>query len=266
MIKFLESEPEDIYHSRSKSGEFVSSHLLALFKRSPWKYYQTITGQHSDPDKPEYIIGRAAHKLILEGDAAFNESYTVADGPMNPKTGMPYGKNTKAYTEWAMDQTGDVISVADFDEISAMAKSCREHSGVAELLGNGTAEGVVRAKLEDVDCQIRIDYFNPAYGIIDLKTCRDIDFFEKDCRDYGYVSQLAFYQSVLHAKTGVFFPVSIIAVDKTDFHIAGRFEIAPMTLNRYASMNKAALIRLKKCRETGNWETGFERTRIISEE
>lgn len=266
MLKFLTHESEETYHSRSKNGEMMSSHMLSLFSRSPWKYFQTITGQHSDPDKPEYIVGRAAHKLILEGREAFNESYVVADGPINPKTGMPFGKATNAYQSWLADQVGEVITNEDFAVIEAMHKSCENHSAIGELLDEGEAEGVVRAKLQGIPCQIRIDWFHPKHGIVDLKTCRDIEFFEKDCRDFGYAFQLAFYQAVLFEKTGVLYPVHIIAVDKTDFHIAGRWDIPQCELKKCAAINDASLKRLAHCRETGIWETGFERTRIYSTE
>lgn len=266
MLRFLSHEPEDVYHSRSRSGEMMSSHMLSLFARSPWKYYQTICGERSEADKPEYVVGRAAHKLILEGTKAFNESYVVSDGPINPKTGLPYGKATNAYQLWLADQAGEIITNEDYDIISAMHKSCKAHAGICELLNDGEAEGVVRAKVQEIPCQIRIDWFHPIHGIVDLKTCRDIEFFEKDCRDFGYAFQMAFYQSVLFEKTGVLYPVHIIAVDKTDFHIAGRWDIPQCELRKCAAVNEAALRRLAHCRESGLWETGFERTRIYSSE
>lgn len=264
ILNLFKYESDEVYHGRSKSGECVSSHLLSLFSRSPWKYYQTISGQHQDPDKPEYAIGRAAHKLILEGDKAFDECYTVADGPINPKTGAVFGRSTKAYQDWLLDQPGEVISTEDYEEIVKMAQSCREHKEIAPLLSEGIAEGVIRAKLSGILCQIKVDFFNPVEGIVDLKTCRDIEFFEKDCRDFGYAYQLAFYQSVLEQATGIKYPVHIIAVDKTDYHIAGRWDIPNAELERCAKINNASLMRLAKCRETQVWETGFERTRVFS--
>lgn len=265
-INCITHEPEGAYHARSRSGEMVSSHLLSLFCRSPWKYYCTIQGLVEQEDKPEYVVGRAAHKLILEGEQAFDEAYTVADGPINPKTGLPYGKTSQKYLNWIATQSGEVIGTDDYNIINTMKKSCWTHAGIVELLEkkDGIAEGVVRAKLEGVDCQIRMDWFHPEIGIVDLKTCRDIEFFEKDCRDFGYAYQLAFYQSVLEAACGVKFPVHFIVVDKTDFHIAGRWDVPDCVLKECDGVNRAALNRLKKCQDAKAWPTGYENTKIFA--
>ena len=36
-LSFIIHEPADEYHARSRSGEFMSSHLLADFRESPAK-------------------------------------------------------------------------------------------------------------------------------------------------------------------------------------------------------------------------------------
>lgn len=260
-------EPEEQYHARSKSGEQMSSHLLALFRRSPFKYWATVTGQHQDEDKPEYALGRAAHKLILEGMDAFNSTYIVTDGPENPKTGMPYGKSTRAYAEWLETLDREPVSTGDYADIERMREHCMAHEAIAELLGKGgEPECVVRAELEGVPCQIRMDWFSPEAGIVDLKTCRDIEFFDNDCRNFSYAFQMAFYRSVLKAATGREFPVNIIAVDKTEFNIAGVWTMPPVELDTCERMNTAALKRYKVCKEQNDWPTGYERVRIFSNE
>ena len=65
------------------------------------------------------------------------------------------------------------------------------------LLEYGEPEGVVRADYCGMPCQIRMDWFEPHHGIVDLKTCDDLTWFEADARRYGYAHQLAFYRAVL---------------------------------------------------------------------
>ena len=67
----------------------------------------------------------------------------------------------------------------------------------------GEAEGVVRAKYCDLPCQIRMDWFDAHQGIVDLKTCDDLTWFEADARRYGYAHQLAFYRAVLAQVIGM---------------------------------------------------------------
>ena len=261
----LRFEPEEQYHSRSKSGECLSSHMLATFRKMPFKYYARITGLLEEPAKPEYIFGSAAHKLILEGTDAFDAAYTVSDGPINERTGKPYGKDTKVYADWLSMQEGEVITTDDFNEIVSMNESILRHPEIPALLsGDGIAEGVVRAEVDGICCQIRMDYFDPEVGIIDLKTCRDIEMFDHDMRSYGYIFNMAFYRRVMRELTGLNYPVYIVAVDKTPFHIAGYWHIPDAELDLAERINTAAMNRLKECREKSFFPTGFERKQIFT--
>lgn len=260
------TEPEEEYHARSRSGEYLSSHMLAKFREMPYKYWATIAGKIVEPDRSEYIIGRASHKLILEGQDAFNEEYIVSDGPINERTGKNYGRDTKAYQEWLAEQTGQVITTAEFEEIRLMREAIESHKEIKEkfLSFPGVPEAVVRSELEGIKCQIRMDLFISDVGIIDLKTCRDITFFDYDIRSFGYAFQLAFYQDVLERYTGKKLPVYIIAIDKTPLHVAGYWKLPDSELEFASRINIAAIRRLKECRQTGKWPTGFERMQIFN--
>lgn len=259
-------EPEDRYHARSKSGEYLSSHMLATFQEMPYRYYARISGLLHEPKKQEYTFGSAAHKMILEGHDAFNETYVVSDGPINERTGKPYGTDSKAYSDWLSIQPGEVITTTDYDQIMTMKQSIDNHPEITRdvLRPGGIAEGVVRAELEGVPCQIRMDLFHPETGIVDLKTCRDISFFAYDMRSFGYAFQMAFYRAVLRAATGIEYPVNIVAVDKTPFCISGYWHIPPAELDIAERINTAAIRRLKECREIGKWPTGYERKQIFT--
>ena len=105
--RFL-SIPAEEYHAASRSGQYMSSHLLADFRESPELYRRKTSGEIAESESPALALGRAAHCLILEGRAAFDEQFHVADGPVNPKTGEPYGKAAKAYAEWLSSQTCEI--------------------------------------------------------------------------------------------------------------------------------------------------------------
>ena len=101
------SEPEGIYHSKARQN--LSSHQLADFRKCPELYHRKQLGLIPDQDRPSYVIGRAAHCLILEGEEKFEATYAVG-GPTNPKTGKPFGAQTKKYAEWAAEQGKDVLT------------------------------------------------------------------------------------------------------------------------------------------------------------
>lgn len=255
-------EPSEEYHTRSRKGEFLSSHLLGDFRRCPQLYHRKITGEIADVDSPAYAIGRAAHCLILEGQAAFDAEYTVGE-LINPKTGEPFGKTTKAYAEWLSAQTLEVIAPKDYGFILKLRTSVWLHAAATELLVSGEAESVVRAEYCGVKCQIRMDWFNPDRGLVDLKTCDDLTWFEADARRFGYAGQLAFYRAVLRMVLGVNVPVYIIAVEKKEPFRTGVWRISQELLDLVEVENAAAIDRLKICRQTGVWPTGYEEVRFM---
>ena len=111
VLEKLAVVPEADCHAASRKGTWLSSHLLADFRRCPEFYHRKVTVGVVEKSRA-YALGRAAHKLILEGEQAFREDYAVSDGPTNPKTGQPYGKLTKAYAEWEV-ALGKPVVTAD---------------------------------------------------------------------------------------------------------------------------------------------------------
>ena len=253
-------ESSEEYHAKRK--DYLSSHMLGDFRKCPELFHKKETGQIIDDDRPAYVIGRAAHSLILEGDKPFQAQYTVGE-PINEKTGKPYGKSTLAYQEWLAAQDKEVISPADFDFIRTLQISVWNHGEAKRLLKDGIAEGVVRTNYCGVPCQIRMDFFNPDSGIVDLKTCDDLTWFEADAKRYGYIHQLAFYRAVLREASKIRHPVHIIAVEKKEPFRCGVWHISETALDFAESENKAAIERLKKCRTDNLWPTGYEEIRIL---
>ena len=77
----LTHESEDVYHA--KAGEFLSSHMLADFRKSPLLYYKRRLGLIDDIDRPAYLVGRGGHVRILEGREKYQQQFAVG-GPINP--------------------------------------------------------------------------------------------------------------------------------------------------------------------------------------
>ena len=240
----LTFEPAEVYHA--KSGEFLSSHLLADFRKCPLLYHRKRCGLVPSEDRPAYLMGRAAHTVILEGMEAFQSSFAVG-GPVNPKTGLPYGSSTKAWAEWAEAQGKDVLTAEQFNLISLMANSVKLHPLAQQLLSDGVAESVVRAEYAGVPSQIRMDWFDPHAGIVDLKTVDSLDYFEVDARRYGYCHQLAFYVAVLQQRIGIRLPAFFIAVEKREPFRCGVWKVTSEVLDHARRENEAAIRRLRDC-------------------
>lgn len=257
---FLIHEPAEVYHA--KAQDYLSSHALADFRHCPQLFHQKKLGLIERPDRPAFAIGRAVHSLVLEGEAQFEREFAVG-GPINPKTKAPFGSNTKAFAEWQASHGKTVLTEAQYDLVSVMAMSVREHELASQLLAEGEPEGVVRTEYCGVPCQIRMDWFDPHCGFVDLKTCDDLTWFEADARRFSYSHQVAFYRSVLAEVVGVLMPVHFIAVEKKTPHRCGVWKVTEDTLVSATRENEAAIERLKKCREADFWPSGYEDLRIF---
>jgi len=259
-LRVLIREPADVYHARS--GEFLSSHALTEFRRCPSLYRKRELGLIADRDSAAFTVGRAAHVLILEGRERFETEFAVG-GPINEKTGKPFGSTTKAFAEWAERLGKPAIDDGQAAIIGEMDASVHAHGIASELLSDGVAERVVRCDYRGHRCQGRFDWINPdgGRGIVDLKTCEKLDWFESDLQSFGYPHQLAFYRALLVQVWRITLPVHVIAVEKREPYRTGVWCIAPRVLDQAQRENEQAMDELAQCRRTGVWPTRFESLR-----
>lgn len=274
---YLLDIPAEEYHAATKRNEFTTSHRLNLFRKCPALYKKIIDGAIVEGDTAVFELGRATHTFIIEGADRFDSEFLVADGPVNSKTDKPYGKATKAYQDWAAEQTMPVISSEDHALIMAMSDAVHAHSKAAELLSSGIAEATVRTEWNGVAIQARFDWFDPSRNIlIDLKTCNDIDRFRFDIRDFGYVEQLSFYAKAIELAGGAadrYIKPYLIAVEKKEPYRVAVVEISPPTIHSANTAhhisenvrddNEAMLAELVECRATDIWPTRYEHTILI---
>ena len=257
---FIE-EPAAIYHGKAK--DFLSSHQLMDFIRCPWAYHKKQMLPNCESEDMAFLIGRAAHALILEGREVYESEFAIG-GPLNPATGRPFGPTSKKFIEWAAAQEKMILPDDKATLIEQMFQAVQRNELALDLLNEGSPEGVIRTNYCSTPCQIRVDWFNPSYGIVDLKTCDDLDFFPYDAKKYKYHNQMAFYQAVLKEVCGEFMPVYLIAVEKKEPFRCGVWQVLQETLDNARGENRAAIDRLKLARETDQWPTGYEELRYLS--
>jgi len=259
-LGFLTREPADVYHAKAKDN--LSSHWLAEFRRCPLLYHRKGLGLIPRRDSTAFLVGQAAHVLILEGRERYDAEFAVG-GPINPKTEKPFGPTTKAFSEWAQKIGKPVLSDDQAAVIEQMAASVKGHIFARELLSVGQAEGVVRRAYAGHACQVRLDWINPieGRGIVDLKTTDNLDSFEESIDNFGYVHQLAFYRAVVAEAIGRELPVHIIAVEKREPYRCGVWVIDASLLDEAQHDNERAMVELASCQQRGRWPTRFESLR-----
>jgi hypothetical protein len=258
-----ESDKEYFARNLYNGGDCLSSHILLDYMRCPALYAQRLQGKGQQDDCAAFIFGRAVHCLVLEGFEVFKARYS-SDSPINPKTGQAYGATTNAYSDWqeAMKASGiECITPAVARDVYAIAEAVNSHTEAMLAIATGEAEDVYRAKYCGVECQIKIDKYNGK--IIDLKTCRDLDRFEYDFKDYRYANQMSFYQKVLEQVTGQSVNVEIVAAEKSAPYRVAHYKIKQSTLDAAQLQNEAAIRAMKFDSFTGKYFTGYEGTRFI---
>lgn len=254
---------ESFAEYREKAAQYLGSHALGDFRKCPALYKKKMLGLMLDEDRPAYVFGRAAHTLVLEGVEQFRKEY-ARGGPVNTRTGKPYGPTSQAFLDWASAQGKPALTKEQVELCQDLYNSVHAHSQAAELLSEGIAEGVVRAEYAGIQCQIRMDWFNPFEGIVDFKTCDDLTYFEADARRYGYLHQLAFYRAVLKQKLNTTAPVHLIAVEKKEPYRCGVWRIEPAALDVAQRENEATIARLLECTANDTWPTGYEEPRTFN--
>ncbi len=256
----LTAETADEYHA--KAGEYLSSHLLLDFMKSPRLYLRKVQGLARDKDTSAFFLGRATHVRILEGRGAFQAQYAT-DWPINRTTGKPYHGNTKVVAEWKAAHAKPTLTLQQTREIEELAAGVEMNDEAMELLRHGRSEGVLRTTYCDTLCQSRFDWVHPDHGLVDLKTTADLDYFAVQGRRYRYANQMAFYQAVLEAVIGESIPVHVIAVEKQEPYRCGVWPFGKNTLAMARKENEAAIRRLRVACARNEFPTGYEEMRTL---
>jgi hypothetical protein len=261
-------EPYETYASLRDT--YLSSHSLATVLSNPLLYAWRKSGAALDQDSQAYAFGRAAHTHILEGYDRFLEEYAVG-GPINDRTGKPYGQDTRTWEEWLLSSGKKAaVSFADLEKITLMHNAVRGHPVASSILASGqpelTARGTLHSHGRSFQVQARCDWLDIGNSTLaDLKTCHSLDEFEADALKYGYPFQLAFYAKVLGATCGIrhLSTVALIAVEKKEPYRVGVWRLSQETLTHAHGDVYAALGTLATCLETNTWPTGYEDIREL---
>lgn len=261
--------PASEYHDAR--SQYLTSHGLMDYIKSPRMHNLKQAGMMPEQTSKSFTIGSALHMLVLEGTGEFERNYyspMPGTEPINEKTGKPYGVATKAYTEWLESEAlgREVLTPSDYSMIVGMAASVENHEHARALLSDGEPEGVLRCAINGINSQVRIDWFNPGAGIIDLKTITDLDDFGDHFERYNYGLQAAFYQIVAEEVLGQCLPMHFVVVEKAPTHRTGVFVVNSHHMERERRRVEQHIERYAESVRGNDWPTGYEDIRVIGGE
>jgi len=192
----------------------ISKSRLDHLHRSP-AHYKYALENPSKPTQP-MIEGSVFHKLVLEPDT-FTEEYAVIPDGIDRR----YKEGKEVWAAFEEEAAGKIcIDRPTLTQLTEQAAALRACTRANALLSGGKAEQSLFWTIDGYDVPIpakaRIDYANEVC-LVDLKTTKDArpDSFSRDCWNYRYHVQAAYYSDAYKLLTGLDMRFVLLAVEKT---------------------------------------------------
>ena len=251
----------------------LSNSSLSVLKRSPTEFYKRfVTGEMKGQETDAMLLGSAVHMLALEPER-FDAEYVVLDGPINPQTGKPYGRDTKKFKDWldslAIEPNRHVLISSEFAESLAIAKAFQSHPEIMAIMAS-RAEKLFESEYsmeyetnkgkEDLKC--KIDYVCPAERlIIDLKTTSDPSPYawSWSAEDFGYHRQAAIYSDAMEAKYGEPFRFLFGVVRSKEPYEAAVYELDAESIQRGRVEYEALIEEYIDRKASNDWLSDWQR-------
>jgi hypothetical protein len=230
-----------------------SSFLKTVLNRSPL-HAKTEKENPKEPT-PALRQGSILHGFTFER-GEFENVYAI-EPVVNKRTNAGKAELEK----FALDHPGKMlISQAEFDMAKTMYDNLLEHDGAKLYLQEGKPEVTIiwTDKLSGLLCKARIDYLHEWQAVIaDLKTTQDASVmgFSKSILNFGYEVQAAFYTDGYMTLTGDDPSFVLIPIEKTPPYAVACYEVGHKSISKGRSMYQEALAIVKRCKESGVWES-----------
>lgn len=224
------------YHFKEPYREYLSSSALKDYLKSP--RFAKFSIENSTEEKSEALrFGSLFHDLMANianvngmwahGYDAWRAGLAQFDPPVNPKTGVYYGANTKAYAEayaqFEEENKGKtIVEAKTADLVGDMAHTLLNDCGstsvqVRKLLKWGKPEVSHFIEYEGCKFKYRPD-LETRRKIVDWKTVSTDDLSEENINriilKFGYHVSAAFYQFFEHERTGLWKTFYLVLVSK----------------------------------------------------
>ncbi len=201
---------------------------------------------------PAMLLGKVAHKLILEYDT-FDDEFVVA-----PKCDK---RTTVGKTEFAVFEAqskGKTVVAEDvYLQARSMFEALQRNNAVKQLLSTGESELPLMWHNGHIQCKGKMDRYREGL-IIDYKTTEDASEsgFSKSIALWGYHRQDAWYMDGVEAvynerPRGFVF----IVQEKDNPENIGIYSLLDQDRELGALENESASIKIAERLQTGNWKS-----------
>lgn len=230
------------------------SHLKLMHQ--PFLYKQMVIEGKQREASNSMSIGTAVHIHILEP----HKKHLIK----NLKDyGFEDGRKWQQINKLKEDNPDEIFFTdSDYQKIKDMVTSVKLHPQALKLYASGTWNEVSmfwQDARQGFDCKGRADTLNLEDGyMIDLKTTKDSKGFMKECVDFSYHVQAAFYLRGLKAITGRDFDWYWVASDMNSPHFTYVYKASVETLMIGDIVVDELMNKLAICQEEDMWPIGNE--------
>lgn len=255
----------DQYYEASESRTVITPENIGGLLEYPALFRAMQDNRELRPALSEAMsTGRAMSDFLSMSPEDFLEKYVVADGPTNPKTGKPYGTDTKAFVEWKAMQPKTPVPTQQYNMFGKMAQAYNAHKVIRGLSKLSRMRNVIlKASVRGAPCLCKIDnlYVSGSSAVaVDVKTTSDLCAFARTAKGLYYPEQQALIRLVLAANGITATDTYIAALEKGPMPRCGIFEVE----GDYAETRvKTALAAYDSSCKSNMFLTGFEDPQFI---
>lgn len=243
----------------------LTSRLLRDFRKCPALFHRKQSGLLPQSEPKAYLVENATRCLILQGREEFDKRYLIGgDRPINPRTGAPFGTETKAYAEWRATVEQDILTEEEGLLVINMAAAVATHDEAVKLLHkDGEAFKRVDDFFHGIQATTVIHWLTAADEIVEVCIVNDLDRFEEQAKDGDYAHRLEFQERLAFSRNNNSAGCYCIAVERKEPYRVGVWEFSVHTLADAYGDNRDAAESIKDCKHTGNWPTRYESLRTL---
>lgn len=254
--------PMEFYHGDLCVGPSVSSSgLRTLFTQSPAHYFDTSylnPDREEDEDKEAFVLGRAAHHLLL-GEDDFSTLFIVR--PDEAPDGRAWNGNNNTCKAWLAKQADagrTVLTPSQIVQIRGMARALAANSLVQSGILNGAIEQTLvwKDKETGIWLKARPDAIpNDGGDVADFKTTANFGFdLDNSASKLRYDMQGALIKWGLKEVKGIdMASFSLIFALKKRPHCVDTLTFHDEDIEQAERDLRVSLRTFAHCIDTGNW-------------
>lgn len=254
---------QDEYFAASEGREVVTPENIGGLCDYPALFNAMVKNRDLRPAlSPAMGTGRAMNDFLTCTPEEFSAKYVVAAGPTNPKTGKPYGSDTKAYQEWRAQQPKEPVTPEEFNMFGDMAKAYNSHNAIVGMKdADCIPNAVFGADICGIRCLVKVDKLyvrDTDVMAVDIKTTSDLPAFSRTATSLFYREQQALISMVL-ANNKIKAFTEIAAIEKGPIPRCGIFFVEAV---KKLACEKAVYDMLHDYADSlvsGVFRTGFEK-------